>query len=903
MRREVLYRYGCSVIIAVVMVQSVFAQEEHSAANRNPEDVASRDAAAVTVDDMRTAEVQAQGDHAAPDESDSAVSKEASATTVDNGVGVDGAQDVAASTVEAGNVSGNAQDAARSKDVISGDGAQMTAVQTAAVDAVDDSGDDSDGSANNQSEKLTGVSLDKESLAPIAAQGSSAGNGVAKNTTESAVHDDGNDVSEKSHSDVVTEGSVLNNDATEPSAVQSDDAAQDDDDALGDACLSYSDQVRLAFVSIGDALSSRNDIVALRNDDDTCVSLKHYKLRKLYSGTHNGVSVVKNVSVASSFAQNDTIAPGALFYWAYKKSRFAKQASVVNTKTLSDDTALALIFDDGNRAEVMDTIAWGGAPTDGSVLQDGLVLNDRVRNPTKREYIARSGSRVHIAQQCAHALLRTDPCVQPYSGQRIVINEVLPNPSGDEHAGEYIELFNPGTEIVNLHGWTIGDASSSGRYRFPLGVEISPHGYYVVKRQIFGFALNNSHESVVLWAPGNGGDVVVDQLRYERSAPEDVSLNRTDHGAYRWSKYRTPGAQNIFNNLPTITSLTIDQKIFRDVAARFSVRAEDGDGEALSYRWDFGDGHRSYKRVTTHTYTQTGRYTVSLRVGDGSEEVVRTMSIDVRKYPRTKNVKITTIAPNPEGKDAGTEYLIVENAGKKKIALRGWSIATGRDKEHIVNHPIREKIRLRAGKEKRITARYAAITLPNKGGVVELRRPDGGIAQRVTYRTPKGHMSIPSDAIYRKQSKRDGGGWAWDVPQKAQNVSQKKRVAKQDADLVKRIIAQAWRNEFAQQQLAPAVRGAAVARISDYSAPWYGALGSAVNARITSIVETVLRAVHRGVRSDDVPHDAVIDRAAVADITGIHPAVVALSLTGLLPQSPVELAQSDNNQSLKQLVK
>jgi len=53
-----------------------------------------------------------------------------------------------------------------------------------------------------------------------------------------------------------------------------------------------------------------------------------------------------------------------------------------------------------------------------------------------------------------HALLTTQP-LQPH----VVINEVLSNPLGSEPAQEWIELYNDGSNDVNLAGWAVTDGT------------------------------------------------------------------------------------------------------------------------------------------------------------------------------------------------------------------------------------------------------------------------------------------------------------------------------------------------------------------------------------------------------------------------------------------------------------
>ena len=537
---------------------------------------------------------------------------------------------------------------------------------------------------------------------------------------------------------------------------------------------------------------------------------------------------------------------------------------------------------DANK-QFVDGFAWGTGHAD-------PFGNDVVRNPQPDEYIKHTHDSTHIAKQCAHALLRTTPCVPVYAGQKILINELVPNPAGDERAGEYIELFNPGRVAVNLHGWVLGDASASGRYTFPAGHTIAPRGFVVVPRAQFGFALNNSNETVTLWAPGAQERLVVDRVHYARSAPEGASLNRTPDGRYRWSRHRTPGAVNVLNTLPRIESVTYKSKLYKNVRAQFAVTASDADGEKLHYRWDFGDGHRSYLAQTSHTYAHAGTYHVILRVRDASEEVTRDFTVTVTKYPRTRVLKIRAIAPNPQGKDTKKEYILLQNTTHETIRLAGWSIATGSNTKTLVNHPLRidTKKKLRAGEKWRVTADDAAITLPNSGGVLEVRRPDGSVAHRVTYDVPEGYKSIPDNAVYRKRTKRDGGGWVWDlshVPAKKAKKKSQKHVVKTspDAATVRAIIAQAWRNEFgvpAEQEKdarASDVRGASVVRTDTGAQSWRTRIALWLNALLARATQTVAAATHA--QHDDLTR-VTINRAALRGITP-HPAVVTLALTGL----------------------
>ncbi|MGC8873229.1 MAG: lamin tail domain-containing protein [Chloroflexia bacterium] len=131
----------------------------------------------------------------------------------------------------------------------------------------------------------------------------------------------------------------------------------------------------------------------------------------------------------------------------------------------------------------------------------------------------------------------------------LLVSEVLYDPSGSEPGEEWVELYNPTAQSVDLSGWSLGDAAvdgeyGSGRYLFPEGTRIGPRAVVVVAAQAadaigfqpdlefcidphrddprvpnmvpagawagFGFALSNSGDEFVLRdALGRSVDVLV----------------------------------------------------------------------------------------------------------------------------------------------------------------------------------------------------------------------------------------------------------------------------------------------------------------------------------------------------------------------------------------------------------
>jgi hypothetical protein len=338
----------------------------------------------------------------------------------------------------------------------------------------------------------------------------------------------------------------------------------------------------------------------------------------------------------------------------------------------------------------------------------------------------------------------------------INITELFPNPFASQYE-EYVELYNGTTEDVDLAGWTLHDASKSGKYTFAQSVILKAQKYLAIFKKDFKFALNNSgNESVTLFDP-NGTEV--SKAQYDGSK-RNVSYN-FDGSRWRWSKFLTPGSENILNNEPS-GSLKIDKDVFAGVYADFSVSVGDLDGDKVKVTWDFGDKHKSYLSKTRHKYEKEGIYAGSVKLSDGSEDVLNDFMVEVRKYPHPK-IRIIAINANPKGADSEKETLTIENKSKKKINLKGWSVATGW--KDFINHPIREDFIIAKNKSKEITSKFSSFTLNNAKAKIQLRYPNGKVAHEVKYKSA--NKTIADGEIYRKVE----SGWAWVETQKSSVTS------------------------------------------------------------------------------------------------------------------------------------
>lgn len=118
---------------------------------------------------------------------------------------------------------------------------------------------------------------------------------------------------------------------------------------------------------------------------------------------------------------------------------------------------------------------------------------------------------------------------------RIRLNEVFANPSGDEAAGEFIELFNEESYPVSLQNWSIADLAKSTVLK---DLRIEGGAYLILRRADSGLSLNNGAETITLF---DGAKNTVSAFQYQ-AAFEDRSWNMAVDGWYEASP--TPGALN-----------------------------------------------------------------------------------------------------------------------------------------------------------------------------------------------------------------------------------------------------------------------------------------------------------------------------------------------------------------------
>ena len=132
----------------------------------------------------------------------------------------------------------------------------------------------------------------------------------------------------------------------------------------------------------------------------------------------------------------------------------------------------------------------------------------------------------------------------PGSEELIVLNEFLADPY-DLYTEEWIELYNPSVDDVDIGGYILDDLIGGGGnpYTIPASTIILAGGFLVFNQSTVVFQLNNAGDTVNLIKPD--GVTVQDSHSYG-SADNDISIGRETDGGPTWviQSTPTPGSSN-----------------------------------------------------------------------------------------------------------------------------------------------------------------------------------------------------------------------------------------------------------------------------------------------------------------------------------------------------------------------
>ena len=314
-----------------------------------------------------------------------------------------------------------------------------------------------------------------------------------------------------------------------------------------------------------------------------------------------------------------------------------------NAPVAKDPNSTARIFDGAETYNNKNDFAITQTPTKGETNM--ITLTEEEKNKATQETITKESKKT--------------------IEEKIIINEIFPNPPGSDMEFEFIELKNTGDQEVNLNGWRIQDASKK-KYRISAKdfttTALKPNEFLTINRKISGIALNNDKETIKLIS---SDDKTIQTVKYseDENVPENVSYVQDENGDWFWTITPTPNQENVLtklNHAPEINldcpkTALVDETITCDASDSFDLEDDD-----LTFTWQFED--QIYNTVIAqYQFKQKGVYSITLIVSDGQVE-----SKEVQK------IKITAIADTTgsEVKAQTTKSTTVKKTAKKSTAKK-----------------------------------------------------------------------------------------------------------------------------------------------------------------------------------------------------------------------------------------
>lgn len=308
-------------------------------------------------------------------------------------------------------------------------------------------------------------------------------------------------------------------------------------------------------------------------------------------------------------------------------------------------------------------------------------------------------------KKCAPLLCALLALAAPTSAfAQVIITEIMYDVSGTDSNREWIEIYNEGSDPVDLADWKLFEANTNHGLVFSGSTVLSPGAYAVIVQKPESFASDWPGVSFVIdsaFSLGNGGEsleirrpdgTTSDSASYASSqgaAGDGNSLQK--HGGSWLAAGPTPGGENATeaasaseseetystpSNSDDLAKTNIaadpgvffvdggsDRSVMAGVDAPFSAESKNHPASSVRFTWNFGNGAVKEGAEVVYRYDFPGEYAVSVTAESGGRRAEDRFTVKV------ESVSVSVSSVTPDG-------IVLKNSGKE-VDLSGWTLRDG----------------------------------------------------------------------------------------------------------------------------------------------------------------------------------------------------------------------------------
>ncbi len=364
----------------------------------------------------------------------------------------------------------------------------------------------------------------------------------------------------------------------------------------------------------------------------------------------------------------------------------------------------------------------------------------------------------------------------------VIINEVMWAGSTVSTSDEWIELYNPTDNNVDISGWLLEHAAGSSLpgLTLPANSTIGPHGYFIISNFAKDHAsnafkvdvdwvtssislLNTNNGNLILknsngevidqasgtpWLAGESASATKKSMERGVEAPDGL-VATSWHTATASADTKNFGTPRAANSVPPVNAAPVPaisgvtSGLVGQVLSWSAEDSSDVDNNELTFSWTYGDGTTGSGATVSHAYSSAGSFVVTLTVADGVVEAETSRSVTITAPVYSSSIVINELLPNPAGSDTSTEFIELQNTGTDSVDLAGWQLddADGGSAPYTIT----TATILNGGSIKSFSRADTKLALNNTGDSVRLLDPSGVVKSSYTYSS-----SVPEGQSYNR---------------------------------------------------------------------------------------------------------------------------------------------------------